>query len=153
MDLLISLARFLIDRLLFQNSPKTNNFLAMFEPIKDKMRKVLILTLSAFSCALLFVAGIVFFVLGVTSDYNQLGVGDSRMIGGLVLTVLALAGFVLSTAKTQWRDPLVAPPQRPHNQALQDALALAINEFIRDREFQRQQQARAQSQNQQSHAA
>ncbi len=115
--------------------------------IKDMIRanamKVLMLFATATSLAILFSAGLILVAVDMGAQYDQNGYlyFSSMIIMGLILSAISLVSgaIIVRSFQEESRKQKVAPPLTAvgTSHPLQDALALLIADFVKEREQKR----------------
>lgn len=113
------------------------------EMIRANAMKVLLLFAAATSLAILFSAGLILVAVDMGAQYDQNGYiyFSSMIIMGLILSAISLvSGAIIARSfQEESRKQKIAPPLTAigTSHPLQDALALLIADFVKEREQKR----------------
>ena len=113
--------------------------------IKDNALKVILIFMIASAMSSLFVAGIVIAAVNVAYQYDQtMNISFTAMLATGLILVLLSAGFsALYYANAKSSDKIEKVKQSAKNigsgHPLQDALAVLVMDFVKEREFRRTQ--------------
>lgn len=113
------------------------------EMIRANAMKVLMLFATATTLAILFSAGLILVAVDMGAQYDQNGYlyFSSMIIMGLILSAISLVSGAIIVRSFQYesRKQKVAPPLTAvgTSHPLQDALALLIADFVKEREQKR----------------
>lgn len=132
METLIALARFLLDKMV---SVTVSPMSGLAEFFKQELRQVAFLLISSLIAASLLIAGLLIALLEMSAQYDQQGwvALNARLWTGLILLSLSSASLIIALSPRIWRKH----PESA-SAALQEALALLLMEFVREREVSRQ---------------
>lgn len=113
------------------------------EMIRANAMKVLMLFATATTLAILFSAGLILVAVDMGAQYDQNGYlyFSSMIIMGLILSAISLVSgaIIVRSFQDESRKQKVAPPLTAvgTSHPLQDALALLIADFVKEREQKR----------------
>lgn len=109
--------------------------------VQENAVKVLLVFILSTIMSILFVAGVVITVVGVSSLYDQnLPIVLNAMItSGLAMSIISLLTISI-VYKSLTKDKKIVKAQAthvPHPTALQESLLMLVNDFVKEREFNR----------------
>lgn len=138
----------------FRKSPKTPSLketaLEIFEEVSHKSRRIVSLTLTGIAAVIFFCGGFFISLFNATTQYDSTGnvFLTATLSGGLGLIALAAITFGLVFLRA-WPGVIEEKHRAKAEQAqapggsLEQALAMLVRDFVKEREMRRQSEASA----------
>jgi hypothetical protein len=146
MRLLSLLASFFLGKLNHTRSVSLKEtVLIIFEEVTSRSRKPVILLLSGLACILILCGGLFMSIIDLTSQFDREGslrFTASFASGGILLTIsLGVFFWIFTSAWPETRSKIMIENEAPQAtaSALEQALSLLVIDFIKEREYKREQ--------------